>query len=387
MSVDNNGGNGHGRVPVEIMEMHFPPLAETPPPPPPRRRPVWPALILFILTVISTLAVGVEFSRSYARNEAPFSGDQNPFAMMLYPLEHPRLLLLGVPFSFTLLGILLAHELGHYFACKLYDIDVSYPYFIPAPTLFGTFGAFIRIRSPITTRRALFDVGLAGPVVGFLIAIPAMAYAIASSKIVPGAQASAPIVFGNPPLMKIFISLFHPGVDPNSILLHPVGRAAWMGLFATALNLFPVWQLDGGHIVYSLASQYHRRISIIASLALIALGTQDPLWYGWGGILLLLSLRFRHPPLVDRWEPLTPSRRLWAVGALAIFLLCFTPWPATSQDTEPEVPTSPHRIQARLVGSTSTITAVSGISFEAQKSRHPLKTCESAARCGDFNTN
>lgn len=387
MSVDNDSGNGHGRVPVEILEMHFPPLAEVPPPRPSRRRPLWPPLILFVLTVISTLAVGVEFARSYAQNQQPFSGDQNPFVMMLYPLEHPRLLLLGIPFSFTLLGILLAHELGHYFACKLYDIDVSYPYFIPAPTLFGTFGAFIRIRSPITTRRALFDVGLAGPVVGFLIAVPAMAYAIASSKIIPGAQSTAPIVFGNPLLMRIFISVFHPGVDPNSILLHPVGRAAWMGLFATALNLFPVWQLDGGHIVYSLASQYHRRISIIVSLALIALGTQDPLWYGWGGIMLLLSLRFRHPPLVDRWEPLTPSRRLWAVGALAIFLLCFTPWPATSQDTEPEVPASPHRIQARLVGSTSTITALSGIPLAAQKSRHPVRTCESAARCGDFSKN
>lgn len=386
MSVENNGGNGHSRVPVEILEMHFPPLAEIPPPLP-RRRPVWPALILFILTVISTLAVGVEFARSYGRNEQPFSGDQNPFTMMLYPLEHPRLLLLGIPFSLTLLGILLAHELGHYFACKLYDIDVSYPYFIPAPTLFGTFGAFIRIRSPITTRRALFDVGIAGPVVGFLIAVPAIAYAIASSKIIPGAQDSAPIVFGNPPLMRIFISLFHPGVDPNSILLHPVGRAAWMGLFATALNLIPVWQLDGGHIVYSLASQYHRRISIVVSLALIALGTQDPLWYGWGAILLLLSLRFRHPPLLDRWEPLTPSRRLWAAGALAIFLLCFTPWPATNQDAEPDVPASPHRVQAKLVGSTSTITALSGISLEVQNSRHPLRTCERAARCGDFNRN
>jgi hypothetical protein len=214
-----------------------------------------------------------------------------------------------------------------------------------------------------------------------------MAYAIASSKIILGAQDSAPIVFGNPPLMRIFISLFHPGVDPNSILLHPVGRAAWMGLFATALNLIPVWQLDGGHIVYSLASQYHRRISIVVSLALIALGTQDPLWYGWGGILLLLSLRFRHPPLLDRWEPLAPSRRLWAAGALAIFLLCFTPWPATSQDAEPDVPASPHRVQAKLVGSTSTITALSGISLEAQNSRHPLRTCERAARCGDFNTN
>jgi membrane-associated protease RseP (regulator of RpoE activity) len=387
MSVDNNGGNGHSRVPVEILEMHFPSLAEVPLPPPPRRRPVWPALVLFVLTVISTLAVGVEFARSYAQNQQPFSGDQTLTAMMLYPLEHPRLLLLGIPFSFTLLGILLAHELGHYFACKLYDIDVSYPYFIPAPPLFGTFGAFIRIRSPFTTRRALFDVGLAGPVAGFLLAVPAMAYAIASSKIIPGAQSSAPIVFGNPPLMRILISLFHPGADPNSILLHPIGRAAWMGLFATALNLFPVWQLDGGHIVYSLASQYHRRISIIVSLALIALGTQAPVWYLWGSVLLVLSLRFRHPPLLDRWEPLAPSRLLWAVGALAIFLLCFTPWPARSQDTEPELPASPHRIQARLMGSTSTITELSGISLEAQNSRHPVRTRESAARSGDFNRN
>jgi Zn-dependent protease len=387
MSVDNNGGNGHTRVPVEILEMHFPPLVEVPPPPPPRPRSIWPALILFILTVISTLAVGSEFARSYARNEPPFSGDESPFAMMVYPLQHPSLLLLGIPFSFTLLGILLAHELGHYFACKLYGIDVSYPYFIPAPTLFGTFGAFIRIRSPITTRRALFDVGLAGPVVGFILAVPAMTYAIASSKIIPDAQASAAIVFGNPPLMKILMSLFHPGVDPNSILLHPVGRAAWMGLFATGLNLMPVWQLDGGHIIYSLASQYHRRISIIASLALISLGLLDPLWYGWGGVLLVLSLRFRHPPLLDRWQPLTPSRRAWAVGALAIFLLCFTPWPATTQEPEQDAPASSHLTHARLVGSTSTITALSGISFEAQKSRQPLNTCESAARCGDFNTN
>jgi Zn-dependent protease len=387
MSVDNNGGNGHTRVPVEILEMHFPPLAEVPPRPPPRRRPVWPALILFFLTVISTLAVGSEFASSYAQNQQPFSGDQTLTAIMLNPLEHPRLLLLGIPFSFTLLGILLAHEFGHFFACKLYGIDVSYPHFIPGPPFFGTFGAFIRIRSPITTRRALFDVGLAGPVAGFLIAVPAMAYAIASSKIIPGTEAGAAVVFGKPELMSIFISLFHPSVDPNSILLHPVGRAAWMGLFATALNLFPVWQLDGGHIVYSFASQYHRRISIVVSLALIALGAVSPVWYLWGGVLLLLSLRFRHPPVVDRWEPLTPSRRLWAAGAIAIFLLCFSLRPATLQDAEPDTPASPHRIQARLVGSTSTITAVSGISFEAQNSRHPVRTCETAARCGDFNTN
>lgn len=382
MTPDGNGSNGHTLLPVEILERQFPQFVDLPPAQPPRRS-IWPALILFLLTVITTLCVGAEFARSYALDQQPFTGNENYFTIVFYPLLHPRLLLLGIPFSFTLLTILLAHELGHYFACKLHGIDASYPYFIPAPTLFGTFGAFIRIRSPITTRRALFDVGLSGPVVGFVLAVPAMAYAVASSKIIPGSQASASIVFGNPLLVKAFIAFFHRGVDAASILLHPVGRAAWAGLFLTALNLLPVWQLDGGHIVYSLAGEYHRRISIYLSLAIIAMGQLDSLWYGWGGILLILSLRFRHPPVMDRWQPLTPSRRAWAAGAALIFLLCFTPWPATSVEQEPaELPA-----HARLVGSTSTITAVSGICFEAQKSRQPLSTCDNAERCGDLSTN
>jgi membrane-associated protease RseP (regulator of RpoE activity) len=323
-------GNGHGQIPVEIIDLRFPQIVELPPQPALRaRRPLWPALLLFFLTVLSTLTVGAEFAQSYAQNREPFSGGQNPFAMMFLAFQHPGILALGIPFSFTLLAILLAHELGHYFAGKYYGIDVSYPYFIPAPTLFGTFGAFIRIRSPITTRRALFDVGLAGPVVGFLIAVPAMAWAIAASKIVPGVEENAAILFGNPPLMRLLLGLFHPGVNPNWVLLHPVGRAAWVGLFATALNLLPAWQLDGGHIVYSLASENHRRISLGVALGLVALGIYC--WQGWalwGFLLLVLSLRFRHPPLLDRWDPLDPSRRAWAVVALLIFLLCFTPWPA-----------------------------------------------------------
>ena len=312
--------------------MQLPRLAE----PPPRlwkrqRRPLWLALILFLLTVLSTLAVGSEFARSYALDQEPFSGDQNPLALMLIPFEQPRLLLLGIPFSFTLLTILFAHEMGHYVACKIYGIDVSYPYFIPAPTLFGTFGAFIRIRSPITTRRALFDVGIAGPVAGFLLAVPAMAFAVATSKVVPGVEKNAAILFGNPPLAHFFIALFHPHVNPNWVLLNPVGRAAWVGLFATALNLLPAWQLDGGHIIYSLASKSHQRISIIVGLALIAIGRMSSLWYAWGVLVLILTLRFRHPPVYDYWEPLDAPRRLWAVVALAMFLLCFTPWAATTQ--------------------------------------------------------
>jgi membrane-associated protease RseP (regulator of RpoE activity) len=252
--------------------------------------------------------------------------------LMLLPFEHPALLALGIPFSFTLLLILFTHEMGHYVACRIYGIDASYPYFIPAPTLFGTFGAFIRIRSPITTRRALFDVGLAGPVAGFLVALPALAYGVASSRIVPDAEASSAVVFGHPPLTRMLSALFHPNMDVRWVLLNPVGRAASIGLLVTALNLLPVWQLDGGHIMYSLSSARHARISLGVSLGLIGLGIWA--WHGWatwGIILLILSLRFRHPPVYDQWQPLDPARRAWAFGALAIFLLCFTPWPVTLQ--------------------------------------------------------
>lgn len=340
-----SSGNGNGRIPVEILESRIPtfvePFAATPAP---RRRPVALALALFLLTVLSTLAVGAQFSLAYANGEAPFSSDFNPVASIVAAFAHPGLLLLGIPFSFTLMGILLSHELGHYFACRVYGIDASYPYFIPAPTIIGTMGAFIRIRSPIANRKALFDVGLAGPVVGFLFAVPALALAILYSKVVPGAQAGALIVFGNPLLVKIFVAVLRPGVAPDSLLLHPVGRAAWVGLFATALNLLPAGQLDGGHIVYSVASDEHRRISLAVVAVLLILGGPAllhsmgvpmpwPLNYFWPGWafwgLLLLMLGFRHPPLLDRWEPLDQKRRAWAVVGLLIFLLCFTPMPFT----------------------------------------------------------
>ena len=324
-------GNGHTRMPVEILDIPFAPPADFRPPRPPRD-PVWPALILFLLTVVSTLAVGAEFGLSYAQNREPFSGYQDPFAMMLLPFQHPALLALGIPFSFTLLLILFTHEMGHYVACRIYGIDASYPYFIPAPTLFGTFGAFIRIRSAITTRRALFDVGLAGPVAGFVVALPALAYGVATSRIVPGAEESSAVVFGHPLLTRMLSALFHPNLDVTWLLLNPIGRAASIGLLVTALNLLPAWQLDGGHIMYSLTSARHARVSLIVSLGLIGLGIVA--WHGWatwGIILLIVSLRFRHPPVYDQWQPLDPARRAWAVGALVIFALCFTPWPVTLQ--------------------------------------------------------
>jgi Zn-dependent protease len=329
MSSFSFRGNGDDRAPVEILDAEFRPIPELPVRA--KRRPLWPAVLLFALTLLSTLAVGSEFASSYARNREPFSDGGDPVSALLIPFHHPQRLLLGIPFSLTLLTILFVHEMGHYVACKIYGIDVSYPYFIPAPTLFGTFGAFIRIRSPITTRRSLFDVGIAGPVAGFVIALPAMAYAVATSRVVPGVSNTAQIVFGHPPLMRLFIELFHPHVNPNWILLSPLGRAAWVGLFATALNLLPLWQLDGGHIVYSLTNRQHHRVSILVALVLLVLGRFAwNGWYLWGGALLILSLRFGHPPVIDQWADLGTARKLWAVVALGIFLLCFTVSPAVT---------------------------------------------------------
>jgi Zn-dependent protease len=327
MGFSDANETGAGRIPVEVLDVNFQPIKEFPPER--TRRPLpWLPVLLFVLTLLSTLAVGSEFASSYAQNAEPFNGEDNPFSIMLHPLTHPKLLLLGVPFSLTLLAILMAHEMGHFFACKYYGIEVSYPYFLPAPSLFGTFGAFIRIRSPITTRRALFDIGIAGPIAGFVLAVPAVAYAISVSKIVPNAQTDASMIFGNPPIMRAFIALFHPGVDPSTLLLSPVGRAAWFGLFATALNLIPAWQLDGGHLVYSLTADKHQRISILVSLVLIAMGIYYwHVWVFWGFAMLVLSLRFKHPPVFDRWQPLNAARKLWAIGALLIFAACFTLWP------------------------------------------------------------
>src|ERR1017187_7207765 len=289
-----------------------------------QRRSLAIAVSLFLLTLISTLAVGAQFASSYASGQTPdFEDFLSTYATLL---THPTLLLAGVPFAFTLIGILLAHELGHFFACRYYGISASYPYFIPAPTLIGTLGAFIRIRSPIYNRKALFDVGLAGPVVGFLFAIPALAIAVLYSKAIPFSEAHASIIFGGPLALRLLVAILRPGVPAGDLLLHPIGRAAWVGLFATALNLLPGGQLDGGHILYSVASKYHRKITLAVALLLIPLGLF--FWRGW--ILwsvLLLAIGFRHPPLMNRWEQLDHPRLLWAAVAVVMFILCFMPMP------------------------------------------------------------
>jgi membrane-associated protease RseP (regulator of RpoE activity) len=280
------------------------------------------AIGLFGLTLLSTLAAGAQFAAAYAAGHAPVFDDF--FSAYLRPFTHPRLFVPGIPFAAALLGILLVHELGHFFACRYYRIEASYPYFVPAPTLIGTLGAFIRIRSPIANRRALFDMALAGPLAGFLVATPILAIAIAHSRIIAGGDA-APLIFGQPLIERLLEAWLQPGISHVNLLLHPVGRAAWVGLFATALNLLPAGQLDGGHILYTLASGRHRLISLCVALALVPMSY---LWMGWAlWAVLLLAIGFRHPPLMDRWEPLDRRRRILAGVALAIFILCFMPSP------------------------------------------------------------
>lgn len=289
-----------------------------------RRKSLLLAAVLFLLTLLSTLAVGAQLASSYAAGQSPDFEDF--FSTYANLLTHPQSLLAGAPFAFTLLGILLAHELGHYFACRYYGILASYPYFIPAPTLIGTLGAFIRIRSPIRDRKALFDVGFAGPLVGFLFAVPALAIAVAYSRVIPFSELHSSVVFGNPLVLRILVAVLRPGVPPGDLLLHPVGRAAWVGLFATALNLLPGGQLDGGHILYAAASKYHRRVTLSLAVLLLPLG----FWFWRGWILwsiLLMGFGFRHPPLLYQWQRLDRSRLILAGVAIIIFILTFMPLP------------------------------------------------------------
>jgi membrane-associated protease RseP (regulator of RpoE activity) len=296
-------------------------------PPRPSLKSLYLAGALFFLTLCTCLVAGTQFALAYAQNQA-VSFDEFVRAFALF-YKHPAALAAGLPFALTLLAILLAHELGHFFACRHHHIRASYPFFIPFPSLIGTFGAFILIRSPIRTARALFDVGASGPLVGFVLAVPALAFGVLHAKIVPGLDntQNVDLAFGIPLLLRLFIAVLHPGIPPGTLLLHPVGRAAWVGLFATSLNLLPVAQLDGGHILRSISASLHRFVSMLLPVFLLSLGFFGfwQGWYIWG--LLLLGMRFlRIAPIYDP-TPLDASRLWGAFVALLVFLLCFMPAP------------------------------------------------------------
>jgi len=281
--------------------------------------------LLFLLTSLTTLIVGVHIALNYQRNFPAFDWDISR-AFFAGLLHNPAMLKLGIPFSFTLLSILLAHELGHYFTCRYYGIRASYPYFIPAPTLIGTLGAFIRIKTPITTRRVLFDIGISGPLVGFVVAIPALIVATLRSQAVSPLNIPNTITLGNPLTIILLGKILRPGLNPASISLHPVGCAAWVGLFATALNLLPMGQLDGGHILFALLGERHRAVSRGLVLALVPLGVFCWAgWMVWAAILLVVGLR--HPVVMIPSEPLDKGRKVLALVAALIFLLTFVPTP------------------------------------------------------------
>jgi membrane-associated protease RseP (regulator of RpoE activity) len=268
-------------------------------------------LLLFGLTLLSTLAAGSIVAGSF------------PF-LTFNPLLQPMRLLDGVPFAFTLLAILGTHEFGHYFTARYHGASVSLPFFIPAPPpifLFGTLGAVIRMRSPARDRNSLFDIAVAGPLAGLVVALPLLLLGLSWSRVGMVLPEHAGLTFGDSVLMRFLTWLVFGPIPPGmDVFVHPVALAGWVGLFVTALNLFPVGQLDGGRIAYALFGPFHRQISIATFVGLMALGAvfRSGNWIVFGTLILLL-MGFHHAPPLDDLTPLT--RRRYALGVFCLILL------------------------------------------------------------------
>lgn len=284
---------------------------------PKQKQRYWLHILLLLVAFLTTTAAGAAFAWEFTQNRPVLAEDFVPgFGPDALPF------LAGLPYSITLLTILMAHELGHYLACRYYGVEASLPYFIGVPTLIGTFGAFIRIQSPIPTRKQLFDIGVAGPLAGFAFVLPALAIGIAYSKVNPGIAVSGDVVFGTPLLLHGLQALIFPGVPATDISLHPVARAAWVGMLATALNLMPIGQLDGGHLVYALAGRWHRRLTLFFIGLLIPCGLLFSwTWLFWAVVLFLIARR--HPRIYDE-SSVGSGRTQLAMLALLILIGSFS---------------------------------------------------------------
>jgi len=299
--------------------------------PRPKQR-YWLHALLLLATIFTTLVVGARMQYNFQNNQPAFSmnDDDLPFFPVHWAFAQPSRLLLGLPFASTLMLILLAHEMGHYLCCVYYGVDATLPFFIPAPTLIGTLGAFIRIRSPIRSRTALFDIGIAGPIAGFVVAIAVLLCALPLSKVLPSATAGSDIQLGYPLVFRLAwailpVSRTHGAALLRDIYFHPTAIAAWVGMFATALNLLPGGQLDGGHIVFAAAPRFHKLISRLTILALIPMAIY--FWVGWVIWAILLRISGMRHPIVADWPEVRGGRRWLAIFALVMLILTLAPAP------------------------------------------------------------
>ncbi len=299
----------------------------------PRRQMYWLHALLLAATFLTTTIVGARLEFNYLHNLPTFAmGDEGglPLFPVRWILSQPSRLWLGLPFSLTLMFILLAHEMGHYLYCRFYGVQATLPYFIPAPTLIGTLGAFIRIRGAIRSRTALFDIGIAGPIAGFVVALGALACSLGLSRPFPlGAGPESdlgfPLIFLLVHRVLAFLSHGVAGLPLSQVVLHPMAIAAWVGMFATALNLLPGGQLDGGHIVFSLSPKLHKWVSRLTILVLAPMAVYY--WAGWLVWAVLLGLSsMRHPRVAD-WPRVSGKRGWLAVLALLMLILTLTPAP------------------------------------------------------------
>lgn len=317
----------------------------------PTAREWWKHSALFLLTALTMTWAGTSFALSTVKLDFDLAAPANPLEYLIYvpkyfllllaaegahALAHREFIVEGLKFAGALLSILLAHESGHYVACRLYGVNATLPYFIPMPPPFmaGTLGAFIKIRSPIPSRRALFDIGVAGPLAGFLVLIPVACAALLTASPAPPLPAEGVIIFNDPLLLRLLAGPLGvkdlAGMGPN-----PFYFAAWIGLLVTSLNLLPVGQLDGGHAVYSVlgrrAHWYAGRAAFLSMLALAPLGW---LWHGVPSgalyvVLLFVMLRMPHPQPLDDNDRLGAARLTVALLTLVVFALSFLPFPLT----------------------------------------------------------
>jgi membrane-associated protease RseP (regulator of RpoE activity) len=276
-------------------------------------------LLLFALTIAAVFLTGEQTLAIPGGTVAPSSVVSSP----------------GVRLALGLLSILLAHEMGHYLACRWYRVDATLPFFIPLPflSMVGTLGAFIRIRSRIPDRRALFDIGVAGPLAGFALCLPVLWLGVREATAVPIDAETARSSFlgftgflGEPLLFQWAARWFHrPTPDGMTLTLGPLGLAAWFGLFMTGLNLMPIGQLDGGHLTYALLRRKARPISRIGSWVCVALIYFGLNWVVWAALVRVLGRE--HPPTHRDEAPLGRARVWVALLSLVVFIICFVPDP------------------------------------------------------------